>query len=175
MSNGNQRAKNRLIQKFGKICMVEEAGIRKIPRAVRIKIKGYKMSDDMITFHHLIPRRKGGKATPENGALVKDYNHRWLESLSEEEREDVNNQLRDFKLNFSQLHAGKNGLEVDNSGTIDLDFGGMEEEDCIVIPAFDTTREDKKKKGKYKTRAQLKVESQKEIDDILYNDDDLEL
>lgn len=175
MSNGNQRAKNRLIQKFGKICMVEEAGIRKISRAVRIKIKGYKMSDDIITFHHLIPRRKGGKATPENGALVKDYNHRWLESLSEEEREDVNNQLRDFKLNFSQLHTGKNGLEVDDSGTIDLDFGGMEEEDCIVIPAFDTTREDKKKKGKYKTRAQLKVELQKEIDDILYNDDDLEL
>lgn len=175
MSNGNQRAKKRLIQKFGKICMVEEAGIRKIPRAVRIKIKGYKISDDMITFHHLIPRREGGKATPENGALVKDYNHRWLESLSEEEREDVNNQLRDFKLNFSQLHTGKNGLEVDDSGTIDLDFGGMEEEDCIVIPAFDTTREDKKKKGKYKTRAQLKVELQKEIDDILYNDDDLEL
>lgn len=175
MSNGNQRAKKRLIQKFGKICMVEEAGIRKIPRAVRIKIKGYKMSDDMITFHHLIPIREGGKATPENGALVKDYNHRWLESLSEEEREDVNNQLRDFKLNFSQLHTGKNGLEVDDSGTIDLDFGGMEEEDCIVIPAFDTTREDKKKKGKYKTRAQLKVELQKEIDDILYNDDDLEL
>ena len=175
MSNGNQRAKNRLIQKFGKICMVEEAGIRKISRAVRIKIKGYKMSDDIITFHHLIPRRKGGKATPGNGALVKDYNHRWLESLSEEEREDVNNQLRDFKLNFSQLHTGKNGLDVDDSGTIDLDFGGMEEEDCIVIPAFDTTREDKKKKGKYKTRAQLKVELQKEIDDILYNDDDLEL
>lgn len=173
--SGNQRAKNKMIRFYGKICMVEEAGIRRIPREVRMKIKGYKKTDDMITFHHLVPRRKGGKATPENGALVKDYNHRWLESLSEEEREDVNNQLRDFKLNFSQLHTGKNGLEVDDSGTIDLDFGGMEEEDCIVIPAFDTTREDKKKKGKYKTRAQLKVELQKEIDDILYNDDDLEL
>lgn len=174
MSNGNQRAKNRLIQKFGKICMVEEAGIRKIPRAVRIKIKGYKMSDDMITFHHLVPRRKGGKATPENGALVKDYNHRWLESLPSAEREQVNDKLREFKMSFAQLYAGEKGLEIDDSGTLELDFGGIEEGDNIIIPVFPTSKEDIMKRKQHKSRAQLKREFQQEIEDALY-DDDLEL
>ena len=35
-------------------------------------------------------RNKGGKKTIENGALIKEYNHVWLHSLPEEEKEKVN-------------------------------------------------------------------------------------
>lgn len=172
--SGNQKAKNKMIRYYGRICMVEEAGIRKIPREERMKIKGYKKTDDMITFHHLVPRRKGGKATPENGALVKDYNHRWLESLPSAEREQVNDKLREFKMSFAQLHAGGKGLEIDDSGTLELDFGGIEEGDNIIIPVFPTSKEEIMKRKQHKSRAQLKREFQQEIEDALY-DDDLEL
>lgn len=161
--SGNQRAKNKMIRYYGKICMVEEAGIRKIPREARIKIKGYKKTDDMITFHHLVPRRKGGKATPENGALVKDYNHRWLESLPPIEREKVNDKLREFKMSFSQLHVGENGLEIDNNGTIDLDFGGINENDNIIIPVFNTTKEDIKKRKEKNHEHNLKENCKKKL------------
>lgn len=168
MSKGNKRAKNKLIQKYGQICMIEEAGIRKIPISERKKIKGYKKSDDQITFHHLIPRRKGGQATPENGALVKDYNHRWLEHLPSKEREQVNNKLREFKLNFSGISISQKGLEMQDNGSVTLDFDSILEggkDDVIEIPVFQNTPEDMKKRSLHKTRAQRKIELQKEIDE----------
>lgn len=174
--SSNAGAKKQLIQKFGKICMVEEAGIRKIPVAIRKKIKGYKKSDDMLTYHHLNPKRKGGKSTFENGALVKDYNHRWLESLPADEREEVNNRLREFKLNFSTMAITGKGVEVINSGSIPLEFERENEDDEIIIPVFDTIEEDKKKKMKHKSRAQIKREMQRQIDEDMYfyGEDDLE-
>lgn len=175
MSKGNKRAKNKLIQQYGQICMIEEAGIRKIPVSERKKIKGYKKSDDQITFHHLIPRRKGGQATPENGALVKDYNHRWLERLPSREREQVNDRLRDFKLNYSGMQISKKGIELQDSGSVTLDFDSIlesEKDDVIEISVFQNTPEDIKKRKAHKTRAQIKREFQKEIDDYFEGLDD---
>lgn len=173
MGDGNQRAKAKLMKQFGKICMVEESGIRRIPKAVRMKIKGYKKTDDMITFHHLVPRRKGGKATPENGALVKDYNHRWLESLPSEDRERVNDKLREYKLNFSQISVGEKGLQVEQNGSIQLDFGGIDNGDCIIIPVYDNKgRHKDRKKEKPKTRAKLKEELRQQVDSYMTRDND---
>ena len=59
----NKGIKNLMIHKFGKKCMMEEAGIREIPQEERKKIKGYKKIDEKLTYHHIIPKSKGGKAT----------------------------------------------------------------------------------------------------------------
>ena len=69
--SSNKSIKEKMIQKYGKICMMEEAGIRKIPVEERRMIKGYRKTDEQITYHHLKPRCKGGQATEENGALLK--------------------------------------------------------------------------------------------------------
>lgn len=39
MGKGNKKARQKLEKIFGKICMVEESGIRKIPMEERRKIK----------------------------------------------------------------------------------------------------------------------------------------
>lgn len=174
--SSNKGARQALIQKFGKICMIEEAGIRKIPLSQRRKLKGYKKSDDQITYHHLRAKRNGGKATEENGALVKGYNHQWLEGLPEEEREAINNRLREFKLNFSGIAITDNGIETVKSGSIPLEFD-FKDNDTIVIPVFDNQKSDKKKKQKPKTRAQIKKETQERIAEdleIYYEEEDFD-
>lgn len=60
----NKKARQELEKIYGKGCMMEKAGIR--------KIKGIKKQDKQITYHHLRPKHLGGQATVENrGELSK--------------------------------------------------------------------------------------------------------
>lgn len=54
----NKKARQELERIYGKGCMMEKAGIR--------KITGVKKQDRQITYHHLRPKRLGGQATVEN-------------------------------------------------------------------------------------------------------------
>lgn len=54
----NKKARQELERIYGKGCMMEKAGIR--------KIKGIKKQDRQITYHHLRPKHLGGQATVEN-------------------------------------------------------------------------------------------------------------
>lgn len=171
MSKDNKKARQKLERLYGKICMVEAANIRYIPVEQRRKIRGYTKYDDIITFHHIKEKSKGGKATVENGALVKGYNHRWINSLSEEDREKVNERLVEFKI--MTLGITDKGLEVEDSATITPD---ILDEGFIEIPVFNTTKEDLEKREKF-NRAKAKRDFQKKIDEY-YNgeyDDDYEL
>lgn len=170
MSKDNKKARQKLERLHGKICMVEAANIRYVPVEQRRKIKGYTKYDDIITFHHIKEKSKGGKATVENGALVKGYNHRWINSLSEEDRERVNERLVEFKI--MTLGIIDKGLEVEDSATITPDIldGGF-----IEIPVFDTTKEDLEKREKF-NRAKAKRDFQKKIDEYYNGEyDDYEL
>lgn len=108
--SSNQSAKRKLEMIFGKICMIEASGIRYVPINKRKKIKGYKKCDDEITYHHIKERVKGGQSTVENGALIKGYNHRWLHSLPEDEKQKVNQLLMQFK---AEIMQGMEGISVD--------------------------------------------------------------
>lgn len=158
----NKSARRELERIFGKICMVEAAGIRYIPKEKRKKIKGYSRYDDVITYHHIHERAKGGKATVENGALVRGYNHRWLHSLSEEKKEEVNQRLIEFKVSTIQALGDK--IFETHIASIPLEMDPAEEFD--TIPVFDN---DKKKKF---NRAKTKREFQKQIDDYYMGLDD---
>lgn len=162
----NKKARIRLEKMFGKICMIEAAGIRCIPKEERKKIKGYKKYEDQITFHHIKERCKGGAATTENGALVKGYNHIWLHSLPEDEKEAVNKKLIQFKIAF--LSFTDKGIEP-MSKPITIDFD-VDKSDCITIPAYDITREEFEKRSKF-NRAKAKQETRKLIDEQLDEDD----
>ncbi len=162
MSNQNKKIRKRLIQKYGNICMMEEAGIRKIPLSERKKIKGYKSSQEMITYHHIKPVREKGRTTEENGALLKEYNHEWLERQDQSVRNDINEKLQQFKLNFSGISLG-DGLETKFSCSVDLDFNF---DDYIVIPVYETKQKPKgKDKIKKPTRAEIKQETQQMVNE----------
>lgn len=164
--SSNRSARIKLEKIFGKICMIEELGIRKIPKEERRKIKGYTKYDDQLTFHHIKEKHCGGKATPENGALLKGYNHRWLHTLSDEDKSKVNNALIEFKATVLQV-TGK-GIQSDQKISIDINFG--DETDCISIPVFDMDEEHEKKR-KF-NRAKQKRENQRIIDEDLDNEEE---
>lgn len=105
--SSNRSIRSIMEAKYGKKCMMEEAGIRFIPVEERRKIKGYRKTDEAITYHHLRPRCKGGPATEENGALLKGYNHQWLEKQSKTTRERINRQLRQYKADFVKMSIPK--------------------------------------------------------------------
>lgn len=165
----NTSARRELERLFGKICMIEELGIRNIPKEQRRKIKGYTRFDDVITFHHIKKKEKGGKATVENGALLKGYNHRWLHSLPIEKQNIINECLIEFKA--SVLQATSQGLEADSP--ISVSYKDFQLSDCLEIKLNDITPEVEEKRRKF-NRAKVKRETQKIIDQELYTDDEEE-
>ena len=116
---------------FGKKCMIEEAGIREIPEKERKKIKGYKKIQEKLTYHHIKPKSQGGKATIANGAVVKQYNHEWLEKLSKVERDKVNKQLQEYKIAVLEMRNGRMQgkiMQFDLSDTYDIPLIDNEKE-----------------------------------------------
>ena len=155
--SSNRAARQELERIFGKICMIEAAGIRYIPKEQRRKLKGY--TQEQLAEILNLSTRHLQKATVENGAIVRGYNHRWLHSLPEEEKEKVNQQLIEFKATIIHEAEGKIQRGEEVTFPLDVDFA-----DCITIPVYDT--EPKKDKGKKKSfnRAKEKREFQRKID-----------
>lgn len=56
--SSNKHIKEIMMRRYGKICMMEEAGIRYIPIEERRKLKGYQSNQEVITYHHLRPKSK---------------------------------------------------------------------------------------------------------------------
>lgn len=178
----NSKARQALEQIYGKGCMFKKAHIEEQIYQLRT-IKTYKVFlqetrytgkkirqlEKNMTYHHLRHNSEGGKATVENGAIVNELAHRYLHSLPRDEEEIINNMLRHFKLQGGILVPTENGLEVEQPVRIDIDFGDME--DCIIIPAYDTTKEDFEKREKF-NRAKSKREFQKQVDEALYSYED---
>ena len=54
--SSNKGIRQAMIHKYGKKCMMEEAGIRNIPKEERKKIKGYRKTDEKLTYHHIKPK-----------------------------------------------------------------------------------------------------------------------
>lgn len=144
MSKKNSKARKALKRIYGNGCFVERAGIR--------KITGYKKDAHMITYHHLRHQSEGGKATVENGANVALENHEWLHTLPREEEEKVNDAIREWKANFLTMKG--NGKIEDSK---QLTFPDLtKEEDCIIIKAYDTTKEQYEELQKQKQERERK-------------------
>ena len=93
----NNRSAREMLEKiYGKKCMIHQ-GIRKINPPTPKKGRYTGNIPSQLTFHHLYPKHLGGAATPQNGAVLCRKCHDWLEQLSKEERETVNDELRAYK------------------------------------------------------------------------------
>ena len=153
--SSNKSIRNKMIKKYGKRCMVEAAGIRYIPISKRRKIKGYRKSQETLTYHHIKERQFGGETTEENGAIIKGYNHAWLHSLSEEEKEEVNKRLQEYKLSVALI--GDEGIQAE---VLDFDLS----DESFEINLLPQTKEIKKKRSKF-NRAKEKQEFLRRIRD----------
>lgn len=165
MSKKNSKARKMLERIYGKGCFMERAGIR--------EVKGLRKDAHQMTYHHLRHQSEGGKATVDNGANLKLENHQFLHTLSRADEEKINNQIRQWKMNFLIM---KGDGEIQDSGSIELpDL--TKSENCIIIELEKTTEEQllqlqQQRKAKQKfNRSKVKQETQKLIDEELYGED----
>lgn len=179
MSEDNSKARRRLEKIYGKGCMFKKAHIEEQIEALQTKrvIKSYKVFlketkytgkkirqlEGNMTYHHLRHRSEGGKTDVENGAIVNEMAHRYMHSLPREDEEVINNMLRKFKIQGGTLTATEQGLQIQDSFGIDLDYE-LNDEDVITIPVYETTKEDYIKREKF-NRAKVKRETQQLIDE----------
>lgn len=160
--SSNKSARQELERLFGKICFIETLGIRYIPKNQRKRIKGYTKYDDVLTYHHIEERQNGGKATLENGALVRGYNHKWLHSLPEAEKQLVNEAMQKYKA--SVFRAINRGVDIRPEDIISIE-DLTEVVQMTTLAVNNTTR----KKLKF-NRAKKKRETQRLIDEALYEE-----
>ena len=103
MSKNNKSIKDKMIKKYGKKCFIEELGLRTKEEIEQDLLK-YKKSKrkelQMLTFHHIRERCKGGQATEENGAILRNINHIWFNSLSRDEQARINKLFIEYKNRF---------------------------------------------------------------------------
>lgn len=120
--SANKSTKNKLMMKFGKVCFIEELGLRtreEIQADIRqYKSKGQRKRMDELTYHHIIAKCNGGQTTEENGAILRNINHVWLHRLPPEKQAIINQMLIQYKLehykevDFEEVEELKSGIIV---------------------------------------------------------------
>lgn len=177
--SSNTSARRNLEQIYGKGCMFKRANLekrieemggiktyKKFVKETRYTRRKINILEKNLTYHHLQHQSEGGKTTPENGAEINELAHRYIHSLSRKQEEVINNMLREFKYSIVMGTVTPTDTNLDiNLQKIDLEFST---DDCITIPLEDTTKEDIDKLHRF-NRAKLKRETQKQVEEELYN------
>lgn len=100
----NAEMKRRLIGIFGYKCFIEELGIRSHKEIdkdlARFKGKGQRKKMYALTYHHIVEKCRGGKSSIENGALLRNINHQWFNTLSKERQAEINSLFQAYKREF---------------------------------------------------------------------------
>ena len=141
MSKSNRSAREMLEKIYGKHCFIHE-GIRKLkPPTPRKGVYKGKSIAYQLTYHHLKAKRDGGEATVENGACVCRSCHDWLEQLSQQEREKVNDELRAYKKRLDNIQIAT--VQMQNGKVVKSELLIPEErEEEICISAYDISEEE---------------------------------
>lgn len=90
-----------------------------------------------LTYHHILEKSKGGKATVENGALLSAENHEWFNKQSKEEQRRMNDMFQQYKLGIVEFTTEKVKQAVEISLPVI-------EEEYIEIPVEPMTEEELK-------------------------------
>jgi hypothetical protein len=175
-TTGNKRVKDELMRIYGKGCFFERAKVaERIAAMGGIKTyksflngkryNGQKLSKQ-LTLHHLQHRSEGGKTTIENGAVISEDAHQYIQSLPRDEEELINNMLREWKINIIEMRG--------DGAIIQHQTFTPSASEYITIPLIENTEQDYKKwqniKEKRKriqnpSRAQLKKELRQIIEE----------
>ncbi|MBR6688775.1 MAG: hypothetical protein IKL68_02025 [Clostridia bacterium] len=172
--SSNKGAKNKLIEIYGKHCMFERAKVaERIERMGGIrtyksylvdkKFKGKRIVKQ-LTYHHLVHKADGGRATVENGVVVDSTAHAYMHSLPRHQEEIINNMLRAYKINALELRDGQviraDSVQVED----DIEFISIPiETDEAEIRRARAIYE--KKKQEQFSRAKVKEDTRRKIEE----------
>lgn len=159
--NSNKSIKDAMVRKYGAKCFIEELGLRSkedIERDLKGLNKKQKALMNVLTFHHIKERCVGGRATEENGAILRNVNHIWFNSLSKEEQDRLNNLFQEYKKKFNNKNKISINIAEINNGRI-VQAEAIEfncEEEYITIPVYDL------EKSEYETWIKLRRQRERE-------------
>lgn len=94
--SSNKSVKERLIKLYGNKCFIERLKLRDTTGLKYTGCGQYKRMKQ-LTYHHILEKSKGGKATVENGALLSAENHEWFHKQSKPEQRKMNNMFQELK------------------------------------------------------------------------------
>ena len=148
----NQRVRKEMIEKYGEKCFIEELHLRtkqEIEKEYRLYGKKQRKIMDELTYHHIVEKCKGGATTEENGAILRNINHRWFNRLSKEKQSEINRLFQIYKRNYEKCNIEF----VDNLET------GIE----IAFTDLQVYDQKKERKDKF-NRAREKEQARKQIE-----------
>lgn len=157
--SSNTSIKNQMIKKYGKKCFIEELKLRD-PEEVRAEVRRYTSKRqralmDTLTYHHIVEKCRGGRATETNGAILRNINHMWFNRLSRAQQAEINELFQEYKRAFRAkdkdeerdmaggivlVHGELRGGEACNVGKVELEM-----RDYIYVPLYETTEEEYEK------------------------------
>ena len=115
MSKSNKKVKEELIRLFGPECFIDKLNLRPA-ESTQYKGKSQYKRMKQLTYHHIVEKSKGGKATIENGALLSEENHQWFNKQSKEDQDKMNKAFQDYKSSFkfysATIRVTDKGLET---------------------------------------------------------------
>ena len=149
MSKSNKGAKEKLIKLYGEECFIEKLHLRQ-DKGRRYTSKGQMKRMKQLTYHHILEKSKGGKATVENGALLSAENHEWFNQQSKEEQRRMNDMFQQYKLGIVEFTTEKVKKAVEISLPVI-------EEDYIEIPVEPMTEEELKIYEEHKKKRNEKI------------------
>lgn len=148
--SSNKSAKEKLIKLYGAECFIEKLQLRQ-DKERRYTGKGQKKRMKQLTYHHILEKCKGGKATVENGAILSAENHEWFNQQSKEDQAKMNAMFQQYKLGVVHFTPEK----VKEAVVIELP--SIDIEDCIEIPLEPMTEEELKIYEEHKRKRNERV------------------
>lgn len=94
--SSNKSVRMQLEKRYGKQCFIERLHLRK-GKKERYTSKGQAKRMRQLTYHHILEKCQGGKATIENGALLSFENHAWFNQQSKENQARMNEAFQQYK------------------------------------------------------------------------------
>lgn len=95
--SSNKSVREELEKLYGKECFIEKLHLRKDDKPRKYTSKGQMEKMKQLTYHHILEKSKGGKATVENGALLSAENHMWLHKQSQNKQGYLNAIFQEYK------------------------------------------------------------------------------
>lgn len=148
--SSNKSAKEKLIKLYGAECFIEKLHLRQDTER-RYTGKGQRKKMKQLTYHHILEKCKGGKATVENGAILSAENHEWFNQQSKEDQARMNDMFQKYKLGIVQFTPEK-VIE-----TVVVELPPVDIEDCIEIPLEPMTEEELKIYQEHKRKRNERV------------------
>lgn len=93
----NRQAKERLILLYGAECFIDKLQLRKDDKPRHYTGKAQMKRMKQLTYHHILEKRNGGKATVENGAILSAENHEWFNKQTPEKQAELNRKFQEYK------------------------------------------------------------------------------